>query len=64
MNERSKNGFPEDAVGRSIETLHVKYGNRESEYARVRADTAEEAGEESDAVHWKKVEKSLEEPDQ
>ena len=64
MNERSNHASPEAAVGRSIGTLHLKYGNLTSEYAKVRAETAEEAGEVSDAGHWKEVEKSLEEPDQ
>jgi hypothetical protein len=64
MNEQSKNASPGAAAGRGIGTLHLKYGNLASAYAKVRAEAAQDAGEESDAVHWKKVEKSLAERDQ
>ena len=64
MNQKSNSGTSEVTVRRSAETLHLKYGDLASEYASVRAETAEIAGEESDAVHWQKVEQSLEEQDQ
>ena len=45
------------------EKLRQKYGDMASEYARVRAETAEEAGEPADAVEWQAVEQKLDSPD-
>ena len=53
---------PTEAQARA-EKLRQKYGDMASEYAKVRAETADEAGEPDDAVEWQAVEQKLDSPD-
>ena len=51
---------PPFSVKRRAQTLHLKYGDLASEYAKVRSETADDAGEQTDVAYWGEVTNSLE----